>query len=130
MGRLVGGDLGSKFGVGSFVEHALLPPDGWRPGPGEPERVDSWIPPEGHTGTRMTWVSSVPVVDAHVITFGNSFFERGGAPTGLSWWFARLFREFTFVWSPSVDFTLVDDRKPDVVIAQTVERFLPSVPSN
>lgn len=127
--RLVGGDLGSKFGVGSFVEHALLPPDGWRPGSCEPERSGHWLPPTGHTGTRITWTSTAPVIDARVMAFGNSFFERGGAPTGLSWWFARLFREFTFVWSPAIDFAQVDNCRPDVVIAQTVERFLPSVPS-
>ena len=49
-------------------------------------------------------------------------------PGGLSWWFARIFAEFHFVWDPRMDAEYVAAEKPDWVICQTVERFLPSVP--
>ncbi|MEV8174572.1 hypothetical protein [Microbacterium sp. NPDC079176] len=46
----------------------------------------------------------------------------------LSWWFMRVFRESKFVWTPEVSDDAVREDMPDVVIAQGIERFLPTVP--
>ncbi|MFJ2542611.1 hypothetical protein [Microbacterium sp. NPDC087589] len=62
-----------------------------------------------------------------MLTFGNSFFETGDFAGYLSWWGKHLFREFHFHWGPDFDWDLVDELKPDVVIGQTVERFLNKV---
>ena len=85
-------------------------------------------PGGGHVGTRYVWKNASAIVPMKVVAFGNSYFERGGDAGALSWWFARLFAEFHFVWDPRMDADYVAAEKPDWVICQTIERFLPSVP--
>ena len=58
------------------------------------------------------------------MVFGNSVFEHGETPLNLSWWCVRFFREFYFFWLPETLPGTVDEIGADVVIAQTVERFL------
>lgn len=128
--RSLGGDLGSKFGFGSLLERVLMPDPGWEFTRRAPTVVESYRPEQGHTGTTMRWRAAAPLIDQRLVVFGNSFFERGASPTGLSWWFSRIFREVTFVWSAPVDFSRVDRERPDIVIAQTIERFLGSVPAS
>ncbi|MDE8670739.1 hypothetical protein PY310_19380, partial [Pseudarthrobacter sp. H3Y2-7] len=41
-----------------------------------------------------------------------------------------IFREFNMVWSPSVDWSIVDELQPDILIGQSIERFLASVPNS
>jgi hypothetical protein len=61
--------------------------------------------------------------------FGNSFFHNGNLPNQLSWWAKHFFAELTFVWDPALDWSVVDEVRPDIVVAQTVERFLHRVPA-
>ena len=63
-----------------------------------------------------------------MVAFGNSFFGAGEAPTTLGWWASRAFRAFLFHWSSEIDYAVVATQRPDVVICQTNERFLPAVP--
>ncbi|WP_449373266.1 alginate O-acetyltransferase AlgX-related protein [Arthrobacter psychrolactophilus] len=81
-----------------------------------------------HIGSRFSWRNDSAQDPRKVIVFGNSFFGPGKRPIELSWWGKTFFREFHFVWSPEIDWDIVDRVRPDVIIGQTIERFLPAVP--
>ena len=81
-----------------------------------------------HIGRRLVWRTLAAPVRAKVVVFGNSFFESGASARALSWWFARAFAEFHFCWSAEMDEAYLRAHRPDWVICQTVERFLPMVP--
>ncbi|WP_131197023.1 alginate O-acetyltransferase AlgX-related protein [Lichenihabitans psoromatis] len=77
------------------------------------------------TGTRVVYRNRTALLsDTCVVAFANSFFDVGDNPTHVSWWLARLFSEFHFVWSPEMNMDYVKHVKPKVVICQTIERFL------
>ncbi len=83
----------------------------------------------GHFGKRQSWACPAAANRIKVVAFGNSyleFAERG--QYALSWWLAQLFTEYEFVWSSNLDWKIVDECRPDLVICQTVERFLDRVP--
>ncbi len=82
----------------------------------------------GHIGSHYSWESPQAPLDACVVCFGNSFFERG-APRGLSYWFARAFREFHFIWTPELDAEYAASIGASHVLGQTIERYLVSLPS-
>jgi hypothetical protein len=127
--RLVSGDLGNKFAFGNFLERILLPAlEDWDFANVPITLVKSYDPVAGHTGARREWINERPLIDKSVVVFGNSMFERGGSPLGLSWWFARIFRSTVFLWSSTINSDLIEQKQPDYVVAQTVERFLTSVP--
>lgn len=65
-----------------------------------------------------------------VLVFGNSFFQNGDLPHHLTWWAKHFFARVTFVWGNQFDWSVVDRVQPDVVVGQTVERFLGRVPSD
>lgn len=123
------GDLGNRFGIGNIVETALHPViEGWEFAERSVHLIESVDPEFGHTGAMRHWTCADPLIDKSVVIFGNSIFERGSGPLSLSWWAARMFRETSFVWSSSVDFDYAAQRKADIVIAQTVERFMRTPP--
>ena len=70
------------------------------------------------------WRTPNAPLDLKLVVFGNSVFEHGETPLNLSWWCVRLFREFYFFWQSETLPDTVDEIGADVVIAQTVERFL------
>lgn len=88
-----------------------------------PERVSAHLPAQGHNGSRLVWRSDLAPIKRKVVVFGNSCFERGGK-WRLSWWFSRLFEEFHFVWDIDVLDDYADSVGADVVIGQTMERFM------
>lgn len=95
------------------------------------EVVEQLNPPDGkNIGTRIIFRRPEAPINMRVVAFANSFFERGGSTSGLTWWFARMFTEFHFVWNPDLDLSYVEATKPDLVIAQTIERFLPRIPQS
>lgn len=77
---------------------------------------------------RSAWRCEDPLIDQSVLIFGNSYTQVAPMEDRLSWWFMRVFRESKFVWTPEVLDDVILDYKPDVVIAQGIERFLPTVP--
>lgn len=79
-------------------------------------------------GRRFRWVNSTAPSELKVLVFGNSFFGTGDFAGYLSWWGKHLFREFHFHWGADIEWSLVDELRPDVVLGQTVERFLSVVP--
>ena len=95
----------------------------------EPILVASADVGSGHVGTQRQWSAPTAPIGARVLCFGNSFFERGNHSTSLSWWFSRIFRDFRFVWSADLDLDVVREYAPDIVVCQTVERFMARLPS-
>jgi len=93
-----------------------------------PALIESAEPPgRGHIGTRRVWKRDDAPFDLRVVAFANSFFDTGETASRISWWASRLFREFHFVWGPDFDFAYLDRVRPNIVIGQTIERFLPRV---
>ncbi len=121
----VTGDLAERFFGVPLFETIRLPADGFCDALSSGvELIAAHDPPGGgHFGSRYVWRNTAAVVPMKVVAFGNSYFERGGDAGALSWWFARLFAEFHFVWDPRMDADYVATEKPDWVICQTVERF-------
>lgn len=128
---LVNGDLGRRFFGMELWGPDLEPVDVWPWHSREIRPVEVVDPSNhGHIGRRRRWVNPSAPVDASVLVFGNSFFGAGQAAGKLSWWFSRLFKAYEFVWDPSFDFDRVGSSRPDVVVGQTIERFLGKVPSD
>lgn len=126
------GDLGKSFVEGNFLRESLFFPsdDQFLEFGKGLERIHISEPPDGgHIGVKVIWKNSTALVNLKVVVFGNSFFERGVNSACFSWWAARWFREFHFLWHPDIDYDYIDSVKPDVVICQTIERFLPKLPS-
>lgn len=96
--------------------------------PMNPKVIDSHDPEHGHIGIKRVFLNENAPIQKRVVCFGNSFFERGGASSGLSWWLARHFAEFHFIWSPLLDKEYINDTKPHIVLCQTIERFLVRTP--
>jgi len=120
--RLVGFDLYDRLALPD--EHTLS-----EFGPAI-DPVSTVEPPDGgHIGTRVNWVNDLAPIDRHILVFGNSYFGNGKNANQMSWWFSRLFKRFTLVWSPDVDMRIIERLNPDAVICQTVERFLAKVPA-
>ncbi len=127
--RIAVGDLAQRFFPGVALPEVYFHPDpeavaGW-PSPELVERID----PGRHMGTRYVWRTPGAPITARVVAFGNSFFERGGDARSLSWWFARAFSEFHFLWEAEMQQDYIDRIAPDWVICQTIERFMPQVPA-
>ncbi len=123
-------DLGSKFPDLPLCEYVFHPrSNDFQDFEVCLKRVEYESPPDGgHVGIRSVWTNPSAPVALRVVAFANSFFERAASPANLSWWAARWFREFHFVWSPFVSYDYIDRIAPDVVVCQTIERFLPMVP--
>jgi len=84
--------------------------------------------PGKHTGQYSIWNNPSAPIKKKVLAFGNSFFGNCLDQGCLGWWFSNYFENFYGVWSPDVDFSLVEKEKPDLVICQTAERFMNIVP--
>lgn len=127
------GDLGTRFQAtdGYVIEKPPLYSE-VRGIDGEtltPELVSRVDPEEGNTGTIRVWKCNNAPIKIKVVCFGDSFFERGEVSGSLSWWFARLFSEFHFYWTSEQPIEYIDLIQPQVVISETIERFLRSVPN-
>lgn len=91
--------------------------------------LEEYFPPtRGSRGRRFRWANSTAPSARKVLVLGNSFFGPGDFAGYLSWWGKHMFSEFHFHWGPEFDWDLVDQLQPDVIIGQTVERFLPKLP--
>jgi alginate O-acetyltransferase complex protein AlgJ len=82
-----------------------------------------------HTGSMVSFENGcATAADLNLLVFGDSFFEyRTHLLTGM---FAETVRKFTFVWSTSIDWNVVADIKPDVLLTECAERFMTVVPSD
>lgn len=120
------GDLSARVFGFELKEPKVGPPADDTIDEGElPYLLDSFTPRGGkHIGTTREWMRADAPYDFRVLVFGNSFFGTGPSSSRLCWWFSRAFTNFKFVWSPEVDIDIVEEYQPDIVIAQTIERFL------
>lgn len=80
--------------------------------------------PTGHIGRRFSWANPTAPSPLKVLVYGNSFFGHGENPGQLAWWGKQFFAEFHHVWGPDFNWSIADEVKPDVVVGQTIERFL------
>ena len=81
-----------------------------------------------HLGSNVIFKNNLTKNRNKVIIFGDSFSEY--RPNYLTGVLAETFQETHFVWSTSIDFKYVEKVKPDIVITEIVERFMPKVPED
>lgn len=126
------GDIGSRFlEDGDITERpplyeSLLSLDGEVLAPA---LISEYDPSEGNIGIQRSWRCANAPFKKRVVCFGGSSFERGEVSSTLSWWCSRLFAEFHFYWDPECRADIVASQSPDIVICQTIERFLTIVPT-
>jgi alginate O-acetyltransferase complex protein AlgJ len=81
------------------------------------------------TATQAAFDNVSPRADPRrLLVFGDSYSHFD--PFQLTGMFAETFREVHFVWSTSIDWRLVDEIKPDILICELAERFLTRVPND
>jgi hypothetical protein len=73
----------------------------------------------------------------NLIIFSNSnknlprcILFRDSFSTALLEFYAQSFSELFVVWQPNLDYSLIHEFKPDIVISQQAERFLVSCPDD
>jgi hypothetical protein len=81
-----------------------------------------------HVGSNVIFRNENSPNPEKVVLFGDSFSEY--RPHLLTGTLAETFREVHFVWSTSLDNKYIENNKPDVVITEIVERFMPRVPTD
>jgi hypothetical protein len=96
----------------------------------EPELVAAHLPPGGgHVGRWEHCRAAGAPSQQRLLVFGNSVCGSVEARQAvLSGWLARWFAEYRFHWQPAVDWALVEAVRPDILLCQTVERFMGRVP--
>lgn len=126
----LGGDVGRRI-LGPHARAALAAPCA-----SETAAIDSRLEVIAHDvaphmiGTRIVYRNPDAInATMKVVAFANSFFNLGSDASHVSWWFARMFGEYHFVWSPECDLAYVEATQPNIVICQTIERFLSKLPS-
>lgn len=76
-----------------------------------------------HVGCSVEFENDSPLHDLRVLIFGDSFSEyRPHLLTGI---LAETFRSVRFVWGMNLDFDIVDEFKPNILISESAERFMP-----
>jgi len=94
------------------------------------EMVSSYIPNWGtHVGKRYVFRNEQAPIRKKVILFGNSFFDNHTWQGSVSYWMANWFQEYHFIFTPALEENYIAEVKPDIVICQTIERFLVSLPA-
>jgi hypothetical protein len=131
--RLAAGDLSAQFLAAPMFEdvpHVL--PRSLRQFGVEPRLVDSHVPAEGgHVGRWERSLARGAPSAGRMLAFGNSV--CGSVTAGqalLSGWLARWFAGYAFHWQPALVGAVVATERPDVVLCQTVERFMGRVPES
>lgn len=75
-----------------------------------------------HVGSYVIYRNAKPLSKKVVLIFGDSFSEyRDHLLTGLM---AETYSEVHFSWGSSIDYSLIEDVRPDIVIAELAERFI------
>jgi hypothetical protein len=76
-----------------------------------------------HSGSIVTYENKNALHNKSILLFGDSFSEyRTHLLTGV---FAESFQKVTFVWGLNIDYELIESLKPDIVISEAAERFMP-----
>ena len=127
---VTGGDLGSRWPGPPLLER-------WT------RRLEHDLPPHqilsdnadgllgsGVAGRIVEWTCLEAAVDARLLIVGNSFSGPGSLEGELAFWLSRAFRSCVFVHTGDLPADALSVFAPDVVLVQTIERFLPSVPQD
>ena len=80
-----------------------------------------------HIGSRVVFRNKAAVDPRRVVIFGDSFSEY--RPLLLTGMLAETFAETHFLWAPQMDWSYVDQVKPDILITELAERFMTYVPT-
>lgn len=88
------------------------------------------IVPTVVTGRRIVWSNPEARFKQHLLLVANSFCGPGTDQDQLSWWFSRIFTRVTFVHSGSIPCDALSLIRPDLILFQQVERFLPVLPED
>ena len=81
------------------------------------------------TATQAVYENESPRADPRrVLLFGDSYAHFD--PVQLTAMFAETFRHVYFVWSTSVDWSVVEEVRPDILICELAERYLRLVPND
>ena len=120
------GDLSRRlFHVNLWDPHIAPANDETLDGGPLPDLIESYTPGVGkHVGSKRVWRRESASYNMKVMIFGDSTFGTGAHSAQLSWWASRAFREAHFIWSNTLDHDDVAAIQPDLVICQTIERFL------
>jgi hypothetical protein len=124
------GDLSSKFSSNAVSELKNIR---LRDRLSQPTRsFDSGggAPYEGSVGRRVTWSNPGAEVPLHLLIVGNSFAGSGDSTEHLTYWFSRVFKNTTFLHSGHMPDDVLDFYRPDIILFQTCERFLISLPTD
>lgn len=125
------GDLSRRFINGTIYSEELFADEtGWDFARKKIELVTIINPESGNRGKYRVWKNANPVSQKKVIAFAGSTFALGENILQLSWWCARYFSEFHFVWDTNFDYNYIDKHKPDIVIGQSRERYLNRAPKS
>lgn len=123
-------DLGKNIFGFPFKERVLLPRSSHLNALSNTVELVSHIDmePGKHLGKNYVYKNPAAPFKKKVVALGNSFFSEGTNPSNLTWWGARYFSEFHFLWSPKIEREYILQNRPDIVICQSIERFLPILP--
>lgn len=77
-----------------------------------------------HVGSSVRFKNSKAHQTKKIVIFGDSFSEY--RPHYLTGILSETFSEVLFVWGINIDFDLVFEEQPDVVISECAERFMPN----
>lgn len=81
-----------------------------------------------HVGSYVIYKNKSALSNKVLMIFGDSFSEyRDHLLTGLM---AETYKEVHFIWNTSLDFELIKQVKPDIVISEMAERFIVKPPSD
>jgi len=75
----------------------------------------------GHVGKKLLHKNDNAITGERVLLFGDSYSWNPDA--GLAKFLSFIFKEVLFVWNTKIDYFLVDEFKPDIVITESAERF-------
>lgn len=78
------------------------------------------------SGTRYAVSNPDAIDDRRVLIFGDSF----SYDMGLAAFMSAIFRETIFIWSKDVEWSEVDAHRPDIVLWESAERFLVTIPQS
>ncbi len=124
---LLDGDLSRRFFGHDMYETSMQAAEPWfRSGI---RGIEAVMPPTGYIGRRMVFRNEHAPFKKKLLMFGNSFADNPAFQGSLSYWFSTWFEEYHFVFSPSLDVEYASTIKPDILVCQTVERFMPELPA-
>lgn len=123
------GDIGKRFfGQDLYEKCSRAPHPTFHAGREVLEQI--WPQPGRFTGGRVVFKNDKAPFAEKVVGFGNSFMNDYESQASLGYWLSTFFREFHLVTQPDINKDYVKNVNPDIIIGQTVERFLGFVPNS